>query len=128
MSVAVTLPGAPGTNNATAVTHTATTSHFEWSLPVGRTARALSASTTFVGNQGSVPLATGLTKLGAGSVSTPAHKSSSNTGLVVALSVGGAVVVIAGVLLLLMRRRRSAPAGAHQATPPAADLDTDIES
>lgn len=66
ISIVVELPGAPGTNNATAVTHTDSSSSFTWDLKVGRVASALQAATTFVGDQASVAPATGLSALGPG--------------------------------------------------------------
>lgn len=101
LSVAVTLPGAPGVNNATSVTHTSTATRFSWSLDVGHTPGTLEAATTFVGNQGSVPLATELTPLGT-------HPASSSSGLSswVWYVVGAAVLVALATMIMFLRRRK----------------------
>ena len=113
MSVAVTLPGSPGPNNATAVTHSATTTTFEWSLPVGRTAGALDAATAFVGNQGSVPLSTALTTLRSGPRS--GHSSSSTATILVVVFVVLGVLILAAAAVFVRRRRVSQPVAAEPA-------------
>lgn len=112
ISVAVTLPGAPGVNNATSVTHTSTSTRFTWALAVGHTAGTLQAATTFVGNQGSIPLATALTPLG-----EHAGDSSSGVSSWVWVGVGTAVVVMVAALILFLRRRQPPSAPEPQPEP-----------
>ncbi|RNL81097.1 hypothetical protein [Nocardioides marmorisolisilvae] len=103
MSVQVELPGSPGVTNATAVTNTATTSTFRWNLEVGREASDLQAATHFVGDQGSVELATDLTPLG----SHAGDDGGWPTWAWVALAVG--LLVLLALALLVLKRRRTAP-------------------
>jgi hypothetical protein len=104
LAVVVELPGLPAANNASAVTHTDSTSEFTWTIEVGRAATPLDAKTTFTGDQGSVKLATELTPVAAPSDASGAG-SGAQTGRNVGIGVGAAIVVGAGVLLL--RRRRN---------------------
>ena len=115
VSIVVELPGAPGVNNATAVTRNATTSTFNWVVNVGQPAAGLQASTTFVGNQATVALASKLTTLGA----PPAHGTSH---VLPVLLIAGAAALLAGAAFLLLRRRRAGaaadPAGGAEPEAP----------
>jgi hypothetical protein len=106
LSVVVQLPGSPAENNATAVTHSATSSTFTWALTVGRASNGLQASTTFVGGQAAVKLASGLTAIRHTSAGAPVAVVGSNgTSSFVPIG-GGAVLVVAfGAGLILLRRR-----------------------
>jgi hypothetical protein len=106
LSVIVELPGAPAENNATAVTHSATTSTFNWVMTVGKPAPPLQAGTTFVGDQVSVRLASALTPVSGGSSSSG---SGGVSGLAIAgLGAGAVVLVSAGTFGIRRRRRRVA--------------------
>ena len=108
ISIVVQLPGLPGENNASSVTHSGSTSTFTWVLAPGRTNAGLQASTTFVGNQASVKLASGMTPI---AKTTPTSASTAGvSGTAMALIIGGAVVVVALVALLLSRRRKASGA------------------
>jgi hypothetical protein len=94
------------------VTAAATTTRFAWNLAAGRTATDLSATTTFVGNQRSVALATTLTTLKSSTAASPAPVSASgkhDDGVSrIGLSVAVVAVLLAGVGgLMLLRRRRA---------------------
>ena len=123
LSVVVTLPGAPGSSNATGATNDETTSTFRWALVLGRDASVLDASTTFVGDQASVPLATELTPLrelssssdsGDGGADGDAGGGGGSDGSVAryaALGVVGALVIGGGAIAYGRRRvRLTAPA------------------
>ena len=105
ISVVVQLPGAPGQNNAQALTHTATASTFTWALAPGEAATGLQASTTFVGNQGSVPLSADLTAARSHAAAAPTGPAKGADGFEYGL-IGGTAVVVAGGAVLLVRRRR----------------------
>jgi hypothetical protein len=105
LAVVVELPGLPAANNANAVTHTETTSQFTWTLEVGREATALQASTSFVGDQANVPLATGLTPVRAVS-----NGSSGGSGLIIGLVAAVTVAVAAAGVFLFRRRQWVTPA------------------
>jgi hypothetical protein len=106
ISVLVQMPGAPGENNATAVTHTATATTFTWALSTARTASGLQASTTFVGNQGSVKLTDGITAVSAHSTDGPISGGGGLSTLDMGL-IGGGVVVLLGAGAFVTTRRRS---------------------
>ena len=101
------LPGAPAENNAKSVTHTATTSTFTWLLSSNQTGTDMQASTTYVGNQANVKLATALTPVA--SASTTSSGGSGLSGGMVALIAFGAVVVLGAGAYVIVRRRRAVP-------------------
>lgn len=112
IALVVQLPGAPAENNAKTVTHTATASTFTWTLSSAQTGTGLQASTTYVGNQADVKLATGLTHVASASRPTGSSSSTGSSGLSageIALIAGGAVVVLGAGTYLLLRRRRTIP-------------------
>jgi hypothetical protein len=113
VSIVVTLPGAPGVNNATAVTHDASTSTFDWTVTVGQAVANLQASTTLVGNQGAVKLASALTPVHSAAV----HHASSHGWIVVLVVI--LLVLLLGVAAVVLLRRRSGDA--------PADLDPEPE-
>lgn len=103
----VQLPGAPAENNAKTVTHTATSSTFNWVMSSAQTGTVVQASTTFVGNQANVKLASALTSVAS---STHSGGSSSLSGSSIGLIAAGAVVVALGAgALIVTRRRRAVP-------------------
>jgi hypothetical protein len=110
ISVVVQMPGAPGQNNATAVTHTATATTFTWALSTARTATGLQASTSFVGNQGSVKLTDGITPVSTHSTSAPTSGGGGLSTMDMGLIAGG-VVVFLGAGALVMTRRRTTVLG-----------------
>ncbi|MDT4921308.1 MAG: hypothetical protein QOI15_2210 [Pseudonocardiales bacterium] len=112
VSIVVELPGAPAANNATAVTHDSTTSTFSWAVAVGKPVSALQASTTFVGDQASVQLATEVTPLG-----RSASHDSSSAWLYVLIAVVAALIL--GAVVFVIRRRKQATA-AHRVDEPVA--------
>jgi hypothetical protein len=114
VSIIVELPGAPAANNATAVTHNATTSTFNWIVKVGQPVAAQQASTTFVGNQASVKLAKDVTPLG-----HAAQHSSSHAWVYLLIGILAALILLA--LLVFVIRRRRQPAAAHRAGEPDVD-------
>lgn len=117
------LPGAPAENNAKSVTHTATSSTFTWVLSSSQTGTGMQASTTYVGNQANVKLATALTPVASASHSGGGSSSAWSGGMI-ALVAGGAVIVLGAAALgivLLSRRRHASPA----AVGAAAFDDTD---
>lgn len=111
----VQLPGAPGENNAKSVTHSASSSTFTWSLSTTQAGTVVQASTTYVGNQSHVKLATAFTPVatsGGGSGS-----SGWSAGTMALVAAGGAVVVLgAGALVVVTRRRRAVPTAEDAAT------------
>jgi hypothetical protein len=118
----VQLPGAPAENNAKTVTHTATASTFTWTLLSTQTGTGLQASTTFVGNQANVKLATGLTSVASASKPTGSSSSSGSSGWsagMVALVAAGAVIVLGAGTYLVLRRRRPTVAAEVAAVPDA---------
>jgi hypothetical protein len=121
VSIVVELPGAPAANNATAVTHNATTSTFNWIVKVSQPVTALQASTTFVGNQASVQLAKDVTPLG-----HAARQSSSHAWVYVLIGVLAALILLAVVVFVIRRRRQ--PVAAHRADEPEADESVVSES
>jgi hypothetical protein len=121
IALVVQLPGAPAENNAKNVTHSATTSTFTWSLSSTQSGTDLQASTTYVGNQANVKLATALTHVASASSSTGSGGSGWSAGMV-ALVAGGAVIVLAAGAYLVVRRRRAGAIGEPAAAPlPEAD-------
>ncbi len=107
LALVVQLPGAPAENNARAVTHTATTSTFSWTLSAAQSGTGLQASTTYVGNQANVSLATALTPVHAAPVSS--RGSGGLSGGTIGLIAGGVVVILAGAaLVVVLRKRRQA--------------------
>jgi hypothetical protein len=104
VSIVVELPGAPGVNNATAVTHNASTSTFDWVVNVGQPAGALQASTTFIGNQASVALASKLTTLSGPPAAGKTH-------VLPVVLIAAAALLAGGVAFLLIRRRRTTVRG-----------------
>jgi hypothetical protein len=110
----VQLPGAPAENNAKAVTHSATASTFSWALSTTQMGTVVQASTTYVGNQSNVRLATALTPVASTGGSGGSGWSTGTTALVAA---GGAVVLLGAVALVVgTRRRRAVPAVEDAAT------------
>jgi hypothetical protein len=107
--ITVQLPGVPAETNATAVIHTATTSTFNWALAPGQSATALQASTTFVGSQGSVKLASALTLVSPTNSASGTGGTGSSTGTLLYAGIGVVVIVAAGGVFILMRRRRTPP-------------------
>jgi hypothetical protein len=113
VSVVLQLPGAPAGTNATTVTHSATTSTFTWSMKPGQAASELAASTTFVGNQGSVALSTGTTKLASAASKPPAaaaaagasHAHAGGSGLSTIWMVAGAGVLVLAFSAVVVRRQ-----------------------
>jgi hypothetical protein len=105
----VELPGSPGDSNASSVTSTATSTQFTWTLDIDANnlpARgglgSLRASTVFVADQGSVPLARGVSPLrGVGAI--PTDTGSAGARLAIALSV---LAVLVGIGYLIARRQR----------------------
>lgn len=104
LSVTVDLPGAPGVSNATAVTRHGDTTTFTWKLEAGRQPGPLDATTTFLGNQGDVDLATRLTPVRSSRASD--DDGDSGSGPVIAV-VAGVVLAGTGATLLVRRRRRA---------------------
>lgn len=117
IAVVLELPGLPGENNASAVTHGATTTTFNWALPVGRPAMALQASTTFVAGQATTRLASALTPVSHGARSAGSASGPGTTGSMVVVL--GAVALLAGGggAVTIRRRRQSA-----RATPIGQDI------
>ncbi len=111
----VQLPGSPGENNATSHTRTATTTTFTWVLSSAQSSAAPQASTTYVGNQANVKLATAMTPVASGTTSTG---SSGTSGGTIALIAGAAVIVLGGaaVAIVLLRRRHATSASETTAT------------
>jgi hypothetical protein len=121
IALVVRLPGAPAKNNANAVTHTATSSTFTWNLSSTSAGTVVQASTTYVGNQANVKLATAVTP-----VASASHSSGSSgwSGGTIALVAGGAVLVLgAAALGIVMVSRRRREAGAGTATAVMASTD-----
>ncbi|HWD55856.1 MAG TPA: hypothetical protein VG346_12075 [Acidimicrobiales bacterium] len=116
LALIVQLPGAPAENDARAVTHTATTSTFTWTLSSAQTGTGLQASTTYVGNQANVKLATAVTPVASG---TSATVSSGLSGGTIALIAGAAVIVLGGGALAIVLRRRRHPAIAAEVVAPS---------
>ena len=112
VALVVQLPGAPAENNAKSVTHSATASTFTWSLSSTQTGTDLQASTTYVGNQGNVQLATALTHVASASTSTGSSAASGWSAGMIALVAGGAVIVLGAGAYLVVRRRRTVAAPA----------------
>ena len=114
----VQLPGAPAENNAKTVTHTATSSTFTWILSSTQVGTTVQASTTYVGHQADVKLASALTAVHAPSPSGGGGLSGGS----MALIIGGAIValVAAGTAVALGRRRKGAP-------PPDAEPGPSVE-
>ncbi len=112
IALVVQLPGAPAENNAKSVTHTATTSTFTWALSSSQTGTGLQASTTYVGNQANVKLATGLTHVASASKATASSGGSGWSAGMIALVAGGAVIVLGAGAYLVVRRRRTVAAAA----------------
>jgi hypothetical protein len=109
IDLVIQLPGAPGVNNARTVAHTATTSTFTWNLSSSQPGSGLQASTTYVGNQANVKLASALTPVASGAHANSAGGSGLSGGTM-GLAVGAAVVVIgagAAALFLVVRRRKA---------------------
>jgi hypothetical protein len=106
IDLVVRLPGAPAENNATSHTYTATSTTFTWILSSAQTSAAPQASTTYVGDQANVKLATAMTPVASGTASTG---SSGTSGGTIALIAGAAVIVLGGaaVTVLLIRRRHA---------------------
>jgi hypothetical protein len=102
LTVSVDLPGAPAANNATGVTNSPTTSTFSWDVPFDRPPTPLQASTTFVGDQASVKLASALTP---GVIGSASKSDKSSTGLIVIVL--AVAVVATGAVIFYVRRRRS---------------------
>jgi hypothetical protein len=104
----VQLPGSPAENNAKMVTHTATSSTFTWILSSTQVGTTVQASTTFVGHQANVKLASALT-----AVHNPSSSGGGGglSGGSMVLIVGGAVVLAAavGTAVALGRRRKGTP-------------------
>lgn len=122
INLVVQLPGAPAENNAKAVTHTSTASTFTWILSSSQSGTGLQASTTYVGNQANVKLATALTPVAASSNSSGSSGSGWSAGMV-ALVAGGAVIVLGAAafgIVTVTRRRRVSPA-VEVASVPEAD-------
>jgi hypothetical protein len=122
IALVVQLPGAPAENNAKSVTHSATASTFSWSLSSTQTGTELQASTTYVGNQANVKLATALTHVASASSSTGSGGSGWSSGMV-ALVAGGAVIVLGGGAYLLVRRRRATGVTTATAETPLPESD-----
>ena len=91
------------------VTHSATASTFMWSLSSTQAGADLQASTTYVGNQANVQLATALTHVASASKSTGSSGGSGWSAGMVALVAGGAVIVLGAGAYLVVRRRRTVP-------------------
>jgi hypothetical protein len=105
IDLVVQMPGSPGVNNAKTVAHTATMSTFTWVLSSSQPGSGLQASTTYVGHQANVKLATALTPVASGANSNAAGGSGMSGGTT-ALVVAGAVVVAAGAAALVLAARR----------------------
>jgi hypothetical protein len=109
IDLVVQLPGAPGANNAKSVSHTSTASTFTWNLSSSQPGSGLRASTSYVGNQANVKLATALTPVASGTGSNSAG-GSGMSGATMVLAVGAAVVVVgagSAALILAVRRRKT---------------------
>lgn len=108
IDLTVQLPGVPGENNAKTVTHTATSSTFVWSLASSQVGTDLQASTTYVGKQADVKLASALTPVRSGGGS---GGSGTSAGTIALVATGAAVVLLgAGALVVVFRRRHAVPA------------------
>jgi len=115
VSASVQLPGAPAETNATTVTHDASTSTFTWVLDGKQTIGSLQASTTFVGDQLTVHLASGLTKLSGRNGS--GHAGGWLWVVAVAVLAGLAGALAVGLIVALGPRRRSGEPPAEERVP-----------
>lgn len=100
VSVEVQLPGRPAETNANGVTRHGDTSTFTWRATSSTHGLTLQASTTFLGHQGTVALATDLT-----SIHKPGSGSGGGSGLVVTVIVVAVLVVGLGLLIVVRRRQ-----------------------
>ena len=128
IDLVVQLPGVPGESNAKTVAHSATASTFTWALSSTQQGTVLQASTTYVGNQADVQLASGLTPVAAHHAGADGSTGSGLSGGNIALIAAGAVLVLgAAVLVVVTRRRKSGepavtePAGSPVAPEATAD-------
>lgn len=120
VDLVVTLPGAPAENNAKTVAHTDTASTFTWVLSSVQPS-VVRASTTYVGNQANVKLATALTP----AVGRSSSGGAGVSGTTVALLAVGSVLVVAaaGTALVLARRRKGSPPSEPEPAPGPATAD-----
>jgi hypothetical protein len=110
IDLVVQLPGAPAANNAKTVTHTATASTFTWVLSSIRPGTVVQASTTYVGNQANVKLATSMTPVAAATSSNSGAGSGWSAGMMALVALGAVVVLGAGALIVIAQRRKAVPA------------------